>query len=240
MHTFRDLLSYIYCCVFSHGSKASAAATSQRSPQEERRGTSNKELTSREETMTSTSHIGWQCSYNIGDLQHHYHYDWCTSCDLEEDISEGEDILATCLHFHDVDIKDGECYMLNLPHPRLPTPTVFEWITPTFTEWARELRTYLNISQFEHIDLLDFAYDAEAPLTTDIMVQQTPAGHRQHVEIVRLTQARQDLIDERALPAGQAGRRDNNVIDIEIQQITKTSMHNKHFRMLHSRSTSSR
>ena len=40
----------------------------------------------------------------------------------------------------------------------------------TFPERARELRAYLNISQFEHIDLVDFAYDAEQPLTTDIMV----------------------------------------------------------------------
>ena len=110
--------------------------------------------------------------------------------------------------------------MCNLPQPRLPTPTVFDGTTPTFPEWACELRAYLNISQFEHIDLLDLAYDAEVPLTTDIMAQQTPAGHRQHTEIVRLTQARQDLRDERALPPGDAGRRENAVIDAEMQQIT--------------------
>ena len=104
--------------------------------------------------MTSKSHLGLQCSYNIGALQHHYHYDCCTSSFLE-DVSEEEDALATCLHVYDVDIKDGECYMLNLPQPRLPTPTVFDGTTtPTFPEWARELRARLNISQFEHIDRL--------------------------------------------------------------------------------------
>ena len=113
---------------------------------------------------------------------------------------EEEDILATCLHLYDIDIKDGECYMLNLSQPLLPTPTVFDGITPTFPEWACELQAYLNISQFEHIVHLDFAYDAEVPLTTDIMAQQTPAGHQQRQEIVRLAQARQDLRDESALP----------------------------------------
>ena len=76
---------------------------------------------------------------------------------------------TSCLHLYDVDTKDGECYMLNLPQPRLPTPTVFDGTTPTFPEWACELRAYLNISQFEYINLLDFAYDAEDPLTTEIM-----------------------------------------------------------------------
>ena len=84
----------------------------------------------------------------------------------------------------------------------------------------RELRAYLNINHFGHINLLDLAYDAEDPLTTDTMVQQTPARRWQHVEIVRLTQARQDLRDERALPAGAAGRRDDGVMDSEIQQVT--------------------
>ena len=50
-------------------------------------------------------------------------------------------------------------------------------------------------------------------------MQQTPAEHRQHQETVRLTQARQDLIDERALPAQDPQRREN-VIDAEITQIT--------------------
>ena len=112
--------------------------------------------TSGEETMTSPSHLGSQCSTNIGAPQHdHYHYDQCTSC--QNDSSEDGDILATCLHLYDVDIKDGTCYMLNLPQPRLPTPTVFDGTSPTFPEWARELRAYLNISQFEHINLFDFA-----------------------------------------------------------------------------------
>ena len=35
--------------------------------------------------------------------------------------------------------SDGACYMLNLPQPRLPTPTVFDGTSPTFPEWAREL-----------------------------------------------------------------------------------------------------
>ena len=93
-------------------------------------------------------HLGSQCSYNIGVLQHHYHYDWCTSCDLKNDIKEEEDILATCLHLYDVDVKDGECYTLNLPQPGLPTPAVFDGTTPTFPEWVRELRasTSLNLN----------------------------------------------------------------------------------------------
>ena len=85
-----------------------------------------------------------------------------------------KNILVTCLHLDDVDIKDGECYMLNLPQPCLPTLTIFDGTTLTFPEWVRELRAYLNISQLEHIDHLDFAYIAEQPLTTDIMVQHAP------------------------------------------------------------------
>ena len=37
----------------------------------------------------------------------------------------------------------------------LPQPTIFDGSTPTLPEWARELRAYLNFSQFEHVDLLD-------------------------------------------------------------------------------------
>ena len=161
--------------LFSHGSRARAAATSLRSPQEDiRRGREEKGETSGEETTTSSSHLGSPCSTNIGALQHDlYHHDQCTSCD---DISEDGDILATCLHLYDVDIKEGACYMLNLPQPRLPTPTVFDGTSPTFPEWARELRAYLNISQFEYINLFDYSYDAEEPLTTEIMVLQTAAG----------------------------------------------------------------
>ena len=108
--------------------------------------------------------------------------------------------------------------MLNLPQPRLPTPTVFDGTSPTFPEWARELRAYLNISQFEYINLFDFAYDAEEPLTTDIMVLQTAAGARQGAEIIRHRARIQALQDERALP--QAERREHGVIDPEIQQAT--------------------
>ena len=135
------------------------------------------ETTFQEETTTSTSDLRLQCSYNIGASQHHnyhhYYYDSCTSCDLEDDIKEEKHILATCFHLYGVDIKDGERYTLNLPQPCLPTPTVFDGATPTFPEWAHELRTYLKISQSEHIDLLDFAYNVEQSLTTDIMVLQT-------------------------------------------------------------------
>ena len=120
--------------------------------------------------------------------------------------------------------------MLNLPQTRLPTPTVFDGSTPTIPEWARELRAYLNISQFEHIDLLDFAYDAEQPLTTDIMAQQTPAGHRQHQEIQRLMQVKtSEMTARRALPANAAARRANAGIDANINQINTTSTHNKLF-----------
>ena len=203
--------------LFSHGSRAAAAAadTSSQSPEEERKGVHHKESTSAEQTTTSSSpHLGSPCSYNIGALQHHYYHDnRCTSCD---DISESGDILATCLHLYDVDIKDGACYMLNLPQPRLPTPTVFDGTTPTFPEWAGELRAYLNISQFEYINLLDFAYDA-VPLTTDIMVLQTEAGAQQRAETARIRVSRQELQNERALP--QADRRAHNIIDQEIQQL---------------------
>ena len=124
--------------------------------------------------------------------------------------------LKQC-ELYNVDIKDGACYMLNLPQPRLPTPTVFRHgTTPTFPEWVRELRAYLNISQFEYINLLDFAYDAEAPLTTDIMVLQTEAGAQQHAEMNRIRTARQELLEERDLP--QEERR-AHVIDQEIQQL---------------------
>ena len=121
--------------------------------------------------------------------------------------------------------------MLNLPQPRLPTPTVFDGTSPTFPEWARELRAYLNISQFEHINLFDFAYDAEEPLTTDIMVLQTEAGARQGAELLRLRNRIQELQAERDLP--QAERREHAVIDgRDTTSQQPTSMHNKYFRML--------
>ena len=88
--------------------------------------------------------------------------------------------------------------MLNLPQPRLPTPTVFDGTSPTFPEWVCELRTYL--SQLEYINLFDFAYDAEEPLTTDIMVLQTAAGTRQGAEIIRRRARIQALQVERELP----------------------------------------
>ena len=108
--------------------------------------------------------------------------------------------------------------MLNLPQPRLPTPTVFDGTTPTFPEWARELRAYLKISQFEYINLLDFAYDAEDPLTTDIMVLLTAAGARQDAEIALLTQARQDLRDEQALLPADTARREDAFAARDLQQ----------------------
>ena len=86
------LVTCIVRCLLSlltsvlNGSRAETSL--QQSTQEERKGTSHKDTTSREETMTSTSHLGLQCSDNIGALQHHYHYDWCTSCNLEDDIKE--------------------------------------------------------------------------------------------------------------------------------------------------------
>ena len=211
----RYLLSYLLRLL--HGSRVET--TSVQSPQEEMKGTSYKKSTAREETTTSTSNLGLQCSDNIGALRHHCHYEWHTSCDLKDDIREEEDILATCLHLYDVDIKDGEHHMLNLPQPRLPTATVFDGTTPAFPEWAREVRAYLNINQLEHIDLLDFANDAEVTFTTDIMVQQTVAGRRRHQETARLTQACQDLRDERALSPGDPQRRGLGVIDGKTQQI---------------------
>ena len=108
--------------------------------------------------------------------------------------------------------------MPNLPQPRLPTPTVFDGTSPTFPEWAHEVRTYLNISQFEYMSLFDFAYGAEDPPTTDIMVLQTKAGTCQNTEILRLRNVRAELQDERALPPAE--RRDLAVIDPQIQQVT--------------------
>ena len=153
--------------LFSHGSRAtSAAATSLQSSEDERRVVHHKESTSGEETTTSSSpHLSLQCRYNFGARQHDDHYQ--NRCTSRDDIGENEDILATCLHLYDIDIKAGTCYMLNLPQPRLPTPTVFDCTTTTFPEWACELRAYLNINQFEYINLLDFVYDAEDPLTTE-------------------------------------------------------------------------
>ena len=72
-----------------------------------RKGKQQKGSTSGEETtMSSSPHVGLQCSDNIGALQQHDHnYDhMCTSCD---DIKKSGDILATCLRLYDVDIKDG-------------------------------------------------------------------------------------------------------------------------------------
>ena len=98
--SLRDLCSYLSRRLFSHGSRA--AATSLQSSEEERRGTSYKVLTSREETRISPSHLGKQCSYNIFALQHYDHYDRCTSCDLEDDIREEKNILAICLQYNEL------------------------------------------------------------------------------------------------------------------------------------------
>ena len=51
------------------------------------------------------------------------------------------------------------------------------------------------------------------------MVQQTPAGHQQHLEIVRLTQARQNLRDEHAQPADAPALRADADIDNDLNQI---------------------
>ena len=51
------------------------------------------------------------------------------------------------------------------------------------------------------------------------MVQQTPAGRRQHVEFARLTQTRQNLRDERATPQGDPARRNSADIDQDLQQV---------------------
>ena len=114
---------------------------------------------------------------------------------------------ATCSTYHNYD--------------DLPLQSSMVLVLHLHSQWARELRAHLSISQFGHIGLLDFAYDVEDPLTTNIMVQQTPAGQRQHVEIQRLTQAPQDLRDERATPLGHPARRDSNVIDSEIRQVNQ-------------------
>ena len=111
--------------------------------------------------------------------------------------------------------------MLNLPQPRLPTPTVFDGTSPTLPEWARELRACLNISQFEYINLFDYSHDAEEPLTTDIMVLQTAAGARQNAEILRHRARTQALRTERELP--QEERREHAAIqnannDLNAQQ----------------------
>ena len=50
----------------------------------------------------------------------------------------------------------------------------------------RAFGAYLNINQLEHIELLDFAYEVEQPLTTEIMVQLTQAGQQQHKGLRRL------------------------------------------------------
>ena len=104
------------------------------------------------------------------------------------------------------------------PTATTPAPTVFDGTSPTFPEWARELRAYLNISQFEYINLFDFAYDA----TRRNLLQQTSwyfrqkRGARQGAEILRLRARLQELRDERALPP--ADRRDLGVIDGDTQQ----------------------
>ena len=82
----RYLCGDLFLHLLSHDNRAkaatSAAATSLQSPEDERRREHHKELTLREETMTSPSlHLGLQCSYSNGALQHHNHYDRCTSCD---------------------------------------------------------------------------------------------------------------------------------------------------------------
>ena len=118
-----DLLSCILAS-FSHDSRAETTSSLQ-SPQEERKGTSNWKTTHQEEITTSTSdHLGPQCSYNISASQHHHHYnDRCTSSGLEDDIKEEKDLLATCFHLCNVDIKDGERYMFNFPPTTTSTNT---------------------------------------------------------------------------------------------------------------------
>ena len=95
----RRFLSNIWTS-FSHGSRTEATLL-QSSPLVERRGSYNNETTSQEETTTSTSNLGLQCSYNIGASQHHYHYHYdkrtsyerCTSYDLEDDVRNEEDTV---------------------------------------------------------------------------------------------------------------------------------------------------
>ena len=100
-------------------------------------------------------------------------------------------------------IKSATC--VNLPQPRLPTPTIFDGSTPTFpeslAECPRELRAYLNISQLEYIDRPP---GFRILMQSNLLLQTSwcsrhPAGHRQHQgDINDYTQAHQDLREERA------------------------------------------
>ena len=159
--------------------------------------------------------------------RHRYHHDHCTSC---EDISEDGDILATCLHLYDVDVKDGACYMLKLPQPRLPTPTIFDGTSPIFPEWARELRAYLNISQFKYINLFHFAYDAEEPLTTDITVLRTEAGARHKVLKLYVSGHIFKNLEKSVRYLQQTVETSESSMG-RYNKIPTTSMHNKYFRM---------
>ena len=169
-----------------------------------RSGTSHKDLTPREETMTSPSHLGKQRSYNIGALQHHY--DRRTSCDLEDDIKEQEDILATCLHLYDVDIKDEKRYMLNLPQPRLLTPAVFRryyTYIPRVGSWTSSIPQHQSVW-------------AHHPFGLRLQCRG-PTYNRHHgaADTSRTSTTRRDPT------SWSAARRDNNVIDNEIRQVNQ-------------------
>ena len=175
-------------------------------------GTSNKLTASKEETTTSTSNfLGLQCNCNSGAIQHRIHHHYSSTyvhgspfVTSEKKKKTSWPLVFTSTIWTSRTESAIRC-SIYLKHVYLLT--VFNGTSPTFPEWARELRDYLNINQFEHITFVDFAYDVEQPLATDIMVQWTPAGRQQHLKLRCLREAFQELQDELALPPRDPHRR---------------------------------
>ena len=206
------------------------------SPQEERKGTSYKDTTSGEETTTSTSHLDSQCSDNIGALQHHYNTTTTTTgaqpVTLKTTSKRKKTSWPLAFTTSTFDVKDGECYMLNLPQPRLPTPIVFDGTTPTFPERARELRAYLNICQ------LSTSTSWTSPTMLSNLLQQASwsSRHQQDIDNIKrlfvlLTHVKTSEMNVLYLQEQMHVETTVSSTTISIRSPV-TSMHNKHFRTL--------
>ena len=71
------------------------------------------------------------------------------------DINDSGSTSSDLINPTDDDITVTDINALTASQPRLPTPTLFDGKSPSFQEWASELRTFLDINGFQYIPQTD-------------------------------------------------------------------------------------
>ena len=126
----------------------------------------------------------------------------------------GKDILATCLHLYDVDIKDGKCCMLNLPQPRLPG--LYHHLQSLTSLHLRFQNGHVN---FEHTSTSSWRsrrqQDIDSILRLSVLLKhiRTSKMNVHYLLVLQRVEATMSLIRKHS-------------------RSLRTSKHNKYFRML--------